>query len=427
MSLPGRKSRGVPVALAASLPALLLLAGCQMGPVAMRANRTLYNEALQDTANEQLLLNVVRLKYREPLSFLEVNAINTNYKFDAAGSLTFTDPKHLRPHLGGTAGGSHGGSVTGTYAEDPTFSYVPVQGEQFAKRIIGEMDMNTLSMLLRGGWHVDLFLRIAVERIGDLWNDPTVLPEPNEPLSSYERFYELSKLWRELQKRGDLALSIRPEEDEVVMERVPPEQVNPNLVLSAQLDNCRFVPHKDGTYEMRKMGGSALAIEVRYADEKEAQRADELLGVHIRRSLDAEGRPIERIRLRKPMGLQTTTSPASDVSIQVRSFVNVLFYLAQGVQVPESDVREGTVKVYRDAAGKVVDRRESIVDLLNIRCSPLPPLRAMVSVFYRGNWFYIDDADVSSKDTFALLGYIYAVQAGEVKGNAPLLTIPVSK
>ena len=32
-----------------------------------------------------------------------------------------------------------------------------------------------------------------------------------------------------------------------------------------------------------------------------------------------------------------------------------------------------------------------------------------------------------SKDTFALLGYIYAVQAGEVKANAPVLTLPVTR
>jgi hypothetical protein len=103
----------------------------------------------------------------------------------------------------------------------------------------------------------------------------------------------------------------------------------------------------------------------------------------------------------------------------------VLFYLGQGVQVPECHAASGVVKSYTDEAGNPVDRRKLTSDLLDVRCSLLPPLSAFVAVNYRGFWFFIDDRDVQSKDTFALLGYVFAMQAGESKSSAPVQVLPV--
>ena len=54
-------------------------------------------------------------------------------------------------------------------------------------------------------------------------------------------------------------------------------------------------------------------------------------------------------------------------------------------------------------------------------------LAAVVTLFFTKTIVYIDDGDLPSKDTFALLGYIFAIQAGEVKGSPPTLVLPVSK
>jgi hypothetical protein len=125
--------------------------------------------------------------------------------------------------------------------------------------------------------------------------------------------------------------------------------------------------------------------------------------------------------------LRTATAPTGDIAVQVRSFVNVLFYIAQGAEVPESHEKAGIVKAYMDEAGNRIDRRKCISDLLNVRCSLAPPAHALTAVFYRGCWFYVDDTEVPSKDSFAMLGYVFALQAGEVKSNAPVLTLPIGK
>jgi hypothetical protein len=50
-----------------------------------------------------------------------------------------------------------------------------------------------------------------------------------------------------------------------------------------------------------------------------------------------------------------------------------------------------------------------------------------VSVSHRGSWFFIDDADLSSKATFSLLTHLLALQSGEVQRLVPLLTLPVGR
>ncbi|MFQ5503151.1 MAG: hypothetical protein ACE5EQ_12795, partial [Phycisphaerae bacterium] len=50
-------------------------AGCQLGPAALRVSQSQYNNAIQQTSAEQLLLNLVRLMYRESPMFLEVGSV----------------------------------------------------------------------------------------------------------------------------------------------------------------------------------------------------------------------------------------------------------------------------------------------------------------------------------------------------------------
>ena len=56
---------------------LLFLTGCSFGPSMMRANRLTYNDALQFTERQELLLNIVRLRYNEGPEFLATSSIST--------------------------------------------------------------------------------------------------------------------------------------------------------------------------------------------------------------------------------------------------------------------------------------------------------------------------------------------------------------
>jgi hypothetical protein len=64
---------------------LLLATGCaSLGSRALKGERVNFNAALQQTADEQLLLNLVRLRYRDTPAFLEVTSISTQSQFQTS-------------------------------------------------------------------------------------------------------------------------------------------------------------------------------------------------------------------------------------------------------------------------------------------------------------------------------------------------------
>lgn len=74
----------------------ILLAGCALGPAALRASRVPYNEVIQRTTNEQLLLNLVRLQYREAPLFLEVGSVAAQFSFRESANIDGTINEGVR-------------------------------------------------------------------------------------------------------------------------------------------------------------------------------------------------------------------------------------------------------------------------------------------------------------------------------------------
>ncbi len=108
-----------------------------------------------------------------------------------------------------------------------------------------------------------------------------------------------------------------------------------------------------------------------------------------------------------------------------RSLLGALFYLSHAIAVPAVHVEAGLVTVTRDEHGRPFDWGQVTGDLLHVRSGPGRPHGAAVAVPYRGHWFYIDDADLSSKSTFALLVELFSLQSAPADGDAPVLTLPI--
>jgi hypothetical protein len=136
--------------------ALLLLAlglnGC-IAPIALDRAVMSYDTVADDTVSRQLLLNVARARRNEPLHFTALSNIAATFNFQVAAGGT--------PPLGGLEGGFKLSPVFGTiFAENPTFSIVPIEGEEFTKRLLTPFPESILTMLLRQGADVDLVLRL---------------------------------------------------------------------------------------------------------------------------------------------------------------------------------------------------------------------------------------------------------------------------
>ena len=85
---------------------LLPLCGCQstFGPRALQYSHPAYNQVIVNTLDQQMLLNLVRLKYRDTTFFLNINSVTASFSMGAdlgvdAAFPVDTDQNHVR--LGG--------------------------------------------------------------------------------------------------------------------------------------------------------------------------------------------------------------------------------------------------------------------------------------------------------------------------------------
>ena len=59
----------------------LLVAGCSLGPRQLKGNRLGYNTSIQKSDNEELLLNLVRLRYMEVPCFMQVSSVTASFEY----------------------------------------------------------------------------------------------------------------------------------------------------------------------------------------------------------------------------------------------------------------------------------------------------------------------------------------------------------
>lgn len=138
----------------ASIAAVLIVSGCtSTGPQRLPSDRFDYNAAIAASANEQMLLNLVRLRYNETPVFLDVNTVIAQYQFDAraqfggeVGFLGSAGPpgdSFVRPELG-----------VG-WSERPTITYVPRSGPKFIRSLLTPIPPLALVGLVQGNWPVE--------------------------------------------------------------------------------------------------------------------------------------------------------------------------------------------------------------------------------------------------------------------------------
>src|SRR5208283_5017337 len=104
------------------------LAGC-MGPTAVRHTRIRYNEVIRDTNHQQLLLNIVRLRYADSPVVIDLPNITSQFEVARRGN-----------YLGGYGNQTPGRAGLGfgelSLRDSPTLSYHPREGREIAKALL---------------------------------------------------------------------------------------------------------------------------------------------------------------------------------------------------------------------------------------------------------------------------------------------------
>lgn len=382
--------------------AIVTSLGCNtVGPRTIRGARLNYNEAIARSWDQQLLLNLVRLKYRDTPFFLEVGSVSTQYNMNytmsaspgfstsegasrgaaagASGVLTDTLDLAADGSLSKGRTNDHGrdlGFDTGvSFDESPTVLYTPLQGQEFVTQMLAPIPLEAVMLLSESGWSVERVLRMCLEEMNGLDNASAASGPTPTWVPPYADFTRVTKLLRELQVAGAIELAIEKTDDAVaVLLMVTPE--------------AQELPKVKELRELLRLDSAAAEY------------------------------PMVRTRFR--------TRPL-EIAVRSRSLLGVMYFLSEGVEVPPRHAEEGRVTVTLLPDGNAFEWSEVLGDLLQIRSQDGCPEDAYVRIHYRGKWFYIDDADLNSKSTFGLLSYLFYLQAGDIQSITPALTLPLGR
>lgn len=340
--------------------AFLLLSGCQgLGPATLGAGRSAYNDVIARTNSEQTLGLIVRLRYSDPIGLLAVSSVTANLRFSAsAEGQAGIGPEsnfagNLVPFSAGVA-----------YEDNPTISYLPVDGQAFLREWLKPVSLETLVLVLQAGENLDALLRLLVDRMNDLRSADDAPPDARAG------FAHTVKLLDQLRVLGLVAW-------------VPPSG-------------------PAGRWEMVVSG---------YAP-THAPEVEELLRLLGIARDTRKGAPIQI-----PVELGVRAGGFTGLALQTRSIAEIMRAAADEVEVPDEHVKTGVVTPTR--AGGIS---------LRIHSSRKAPRGANVALKHRGFWYYVDDTDLASKRTFQNIQALFLSGLSEATRNqqkAPVLTIPV--
>ena len=215
----------------------------------LRDNRDKFNEISQITNAEQLLQNIVRLRYANSPYFLEISSVSTSATM--AGSLSIS---------GNTIGAGLGLSPNTvispavSYSQTPSFVFQPLTGEKFARQLLRPVDLRTLALLRTAGWDLREVLLVMVDNINGIPNAPAATQFTSEVVPENAEFRRVVDLLERLEASGLVQVGV---------DSGPPAQDPRNdIVLSLQIDRAAAAT-PDGQELIRRLALDPAALTYR--------------------------------------------------------------------------------------------------------------------------------------------------------------------
>ena len=183
----------------------LFCAACtSMGPQTIENDQFNYNDAIANASREQMLNNLIRMRYAETPTFLRVSSVISQYTRGASANVGVG--ANSSASGGDTA--SAGGRVR--WSDRPVITYTPVTGQQFVQDLLTPPGPGQLLEMMQAGWPADLVIRSSILSVNGVDNSKTI---PSRRREADAEFYEMFRLWTELGAKGLLELRRSPEAD----------------------------------------------------------------------------------------------------------------------------------------------------------------------------------------------------------------------
>ena len=324
-----------------------------------------YNEVIGDASNQQMLLNLVRLRHYDVPVFLSINSVLTQYVYTGSLSADVTTA-----NSGGFNNDSAGVGGRITYIERPTITYTPLAGQEFVQQLLEPIDRLTLFSLAHSGWPAEQIMIMGIERLGP-YKNISIEPTFQNDEESLVEFVEVIQLLLQLSDNNAIEMRIDPE-----------YQQDDQPTLALYFDN---------------------------KSDEESKR----LWLEFKQKLNLDQSRDYFLIANKVMGARP-----NELLIRSRSLLALMSHLAQGVDIGNQALGQHPIYQNPYLVSKLMP--------LTISRSSSKPLNAFVSVEYNNEWYFIDDMDKESKQAFGMLTYIYLLQSPEPPSTGPVLTVPTN-
>lgn len=449
-TVPRRAVPGILVVTAVCIAA----AGC-MGSWAMRGTRLEYNKSVSHTASQEMLLNIVRMRYGETPTFLDMPSVVSQTEASMVGN--------------GAQKSALQGALDGGFnlRDRPTISYAPRTGDNMAASMLKPLKAEAILDISPGN-DTRMFLWAFVDSINGVRNSPTATSPTSRVLQDNDEYRYGVDLYMGLQQRGAVKLRVAELDEKPQGSSLPAKDLVATDMLAAAENDYVFQMDGDRAVLLKRSRFVAMTVapdDVNAADFEELTRlfrlqpgrtayrvksqeddeidlnAEPVTGERplmienvapLPTSADAGGAEI--LPAPDPAGpLVVDSEPAPDagaaegreiVSINVRSGYQVLAFLSKGVSVPDVHVRRGVAPMFKSLDGRPFDAHRLTRGLFQVCVQKHKPLRSDTAVYYRGHWFYIPEDDVQSRVTLNYVKLVIDIRSEA--GDTPVLTLPVN-
>ena len=342
---------------------LIMLSGCsKFGYEQIAPDRFNYNESIAKSANEQMLLNLVRLRYQDVPVFLAVGSVLTQYVYAGNAGINAAAVES-----GSSIAGISAGMV---YIERPTITYNPLSGDDFSRQLLTPIPSELIFSLIQSGWPVDQLLELTLQRINGITNAPI-----NTQRGGYDQ-----KARQNFKRMVELTLLLIAKNAIEMQAEVNGDKTSSNLVLEDNQDP------------------STVALINEYKT---------LLDLNPEQSV---------FRVTK----QIARREQDEITIKVRSILTLMQFLATGIIVPDTLYQDS----WQPEASLFSEEGSLLKSPLQVYASQEEPESAFVAIQYRQYWYFIKNSDLKSKQAFGLLTYLFQLQSPKSPSQGPVLTIP---
>ena len=345
------------------LPILLVAAGLAScmgyGPRTIERDQMDYGLSISNALQQQLLGNIVRLRYMEAPVFVDVSSIINQYSLSGQvqAGVGFNNS-----FSSGDTGMISGG---GRWEDRPTITYSPITGRQFAQSLLTPVPPEALFALVQSGWPTELLFRMTVKSINGVED---AVENPYYRKQADPRFRELLAVWSRLRLSGTIGLR-----------RSDVESKSAKIILYVREDSIDEQIRQDIDFFFATLG------------------------------LDPDSKEFK-------LGYGLIPDEPDEITVLTGSIFDLMVNLSWQVKVPPQHVdegRTGTTFVDTRAGGSMFD----------VNYSEDEPEDAFVKIRDRGYWYYIDDRDMKTKRTFGVLQILFSLTDAGQEARGPVVTI----